>query len=187
MTSKSRNIVSFFLELIKIVAISLAIIIPIRYYLIQPFIVRGSSMEPNFFDGEYLIVDEISYRFEGPERGDVVVFKYPKDNTQYYIKRVIGLPQETVEIFQGKIIIYNNKYPEGNEMSESYLINIETPGDMKISIPGGNYFVLGDNRRASSDSRIWGLLPQNNIVGKVWVRGLPPKRLGIIKNPGYAF
>lgn len=185
--SKSKSLGLFILELLKIVVISLAIIIPVRYYLIQPFIVRGSSMEPNFFDGEYLIIDEISYRFEEPDRGDVVVFKYPKDNTQYYIKRVIGLPQETVEISDGRIIIYSNKYPEGSEFSEDYLVDIETPGDLKVSIPKDNYFVLGDNRRASSDSRIWGLLPEGNIVGRVWVRGLPPARLGIIKTPEYQF
>lgn len=183
--SKSKNFGSFLLELLKIVVISLAIIIPVRYYLIQPFIVRGSSMEPNFFDGEYLIIDEISYRFEGPERGDVVVFKYPKDNSQYYIKRIIGLPQETVEISDGGIIIYNNKYPEGMDFSESYLVDIKTPGDLEITIPKDNYFVLGDNRRASSDSRIWGLLPDSNIIGKAWVRGLPPDKLGIIKTPEY--
>lgn len=183
--SKTKNIGSFFLELLKIVVISLAIIIPIRYYLIQPFIVRGSSMEPSFFDGEYLIIDEISYRFDGPDRGDVIVFKYPKDNTQYYIKRIIGLPKETIEISEGKIIIYNNKYPEGMEFAESYLVDIETPGDLKEFIPEDNYFVLGDNRRASSDSRIWGLLPEHFIVGRAWIRGLPADRLGVIRTPMY--
>lgn len=185
--TKVKNAGPFLLELLKIVLISLAIIIPVRYYLIQPFIVRGSSMEPSFYDGEYLIIDEISYRFDEPERGDVIVFKYPKDNSQYYIKRIIGLPSETVEIEDGEIMIYNNKYPEGDELEEEYLVGIETPGDLKVSISEDNYFVLGDNRRASSDSRVWGLLPENNIIGKVWVRGLPPNRLGIIKTPEYQF
>jgi signal peptidase I len=185
--TKAKSAGSFLLELLKIVLISLAIIIPVRYYLIQPFIVRGSSMESNFYDGEYLIIDEISYRFDDPERGDVIVFKYPKDTSQYYIKRVIGLSQETVEIIDGEIIIYSNKYPEGKKLEENYLSGIETPGDLKITIADNNYFVLGDNRRASSDSRVWGLLPKKNIIGKVWVRGLPPNRLGVIRTPEYEF
>lgn len=184
--SKTKTVGAFFLELIKIVVISLAIIIPVRYYLIQPFIVRGSSMEPNFSDGQYLIIDEISYRFQDPKRGDVVVFKYPKDTSQYYIKRIIGLPLETVEISGGEITIYNNHYPEGIKILESYLIlNHETPGDIKISVPYNEYFVLGDNRRASSDSRVWGLLPRQDIVGKAWISGWPPERFGMIKTPAY--
>ena len=185
--TKAKSAGFFLLELLKIVLISLAIIIPIRYYLIQPFIVKGSSMEPSFYDGEYLIIDEISYRFDDPERGDVIVFKYPKDNSQYYIKRIVGLSKETVEITDGKIIIYNNKYPEGDELDEEYLVGIETPGDLKVSVADNNYFVLGDNRRASSDSRVWGLLPEKNIIGKVWVRGLPSNRLGVIRTPEYKF
>ena len=97
----------FLWETAKIIIISLAIIIPVRYFLIQPFFVRGASMEPNFHDGEYLIIDELSYRLGEPERGDVIIFKYPKDPSQYYIKRIIGLPTETVEIKDGQIIIYN--------------------------------------------------------------------------------
>ena len=185
--TKAKSAGSFLLELLKIVLISLAIIIPVRYYLIQPFIVRGSSMEPSFYDGEYLIIDEISYRFDNVERGDVIIFKYPKDNSQYYIKRVIGLPLETIEVDDGEVVIYNNKYPEGKNLEETYLSGIETPGDLKISVSENNYFVLGDNRRASSDSRVWGLLPEKNIIGKVWVRGLPPSRLGVIKMPEYEF
>ena len=185
---KSKNIGRFLLELFKIILISLAIIIPVRYYLIQPFIVRGSSMEPSFSDGEYLVIDEISYRFEGPKRGDVVIFKYPKDNSQYFIKRIIGLPSETVEISDGSIIIYNNEYPEGEDIDESYLPeDLETPGDLKVSVDQDSYFVLGDNRNASSDSRIWGLLPEDDLIGRVWVRGLPTDRIGIIKTPAYDY
>ncbi len=185
--TKAKSAGSFLLELLKIILISLAIIVPVRYYLIQPFIVRGSSMEHSFYDGEYLIVDEISYRFEQPERGDVIVFKYPKDITQYYIKRIIGLPQETVEVTDGEVIIYNNKYPEGEKLEEKYLDGVETPGNLKVSVPANNYFVLGDNRRASSDSRVWGFLPKDDIIGRVWVRGLPPSRIGAIKTPEYEF
>ena len=105
-------------ETVKIIVISLAIIIPIRYFLIQPFFVRGASMEPSFDNGEYLIIDEISYRFKEPTRGDVIVFKYPLDPSQYYIKRIIGLPEETIEISDSKVIIYNEKYPEGVMLNE---------------------------------------------------------------------
>ncbi|MBI5254729.1 signal peptidase I, partial [Candidatus Falkowbacteria bacterium] len=81
-------------DMVKVVCISLAIIIPVRYFLIQPFYVKGASMEPNFFDHEYLIINEIGYRFDAPQRGDIVVFKYPKDQSQYFIKRIVGLPGE---------------------------------------------------------------------------------------------
>ena len=143
-------------------------------------------MEPNFYDSEYLIIDEISYRFEEPIRGDVVVFKYPKDNSQYYIKRIVGLPGEEVEIKDGKIYVINTQYPEGVEIDETYL-DIETPGDIKVIVPEDSYFVLGDNRTASSDSRVWGSLPRKNIIGKVWIRGLPTDKIGIIKTPDYEF
>ena len=102
-----KKILYFIWEIVKIVVISLAIIIPIRYYLVQPFFVRGASMEPNFDNGEYLIIDELSYRFKEPGRGQVIVFKFPKDTSQYYIKRIIALPGETIEIRDKKIVIYN--------------------------------------------------------------------------------
>ena len=90
--AKVKAAASYILELVHVVVISLAIIIPIRYFLIQPFYVKGASMEPSFYDHEYLIIDEISYRFREPQRGDVVVFKYPNDPSQYFIKRIIGMP-----------------------------------------------------------------------------------------------
>src|SRR3989344_4060631 len=99
------EIASFFWETIKIVVISLIIILPIRYFIVQPFFVKGASMESNFEDGDYIFVDELSYGFGDPERGDVVIFRYPLDQSQFFIKRVIGLPNETVEIKEGKVII----------------------------------------------------------------------------------
>src|SRR3989339_2004483 len=98
----------FVLEVVQIVIISAAIIIPIRYFLIQPFYVKGASMEPNFYDHEYLIIDEISYRFHEPQRGDIVVFRYPDDPSQFFIKRLIGLPSEIIKINDGKITIIND-------------------------------------------------------------------------------
>jgi signal peptidase I len=177
---------SFIWEIAKIVVISLVIVIPIRYFLIQPFFVKGQSMEPSFDDGQYLIVDEISYRLHQPERGDVIVFKYPNDPSQYYIKRIIGLPGETVEIVGGGIIIYNDQHPQGLVLDEEkYLDAVKTMGDMKITLDGSQYFVLGDNRSASSDSRRWGPLDKGFIVGRVWVRVWPFDKANIFATPNY--
>jgi len=170
-----KKIFIFIWETIKIVVISLAIIIPVRYYLIQPFFVRGASMTPNFDSGQYLVIDEISYRFEEPERGEVVVFKYPLDTSQYYIKRIVGLPGETVEIKDGQVIIYNQDYPQGMVLDESSYLAAGTItwGETKIELSKDEYFVLGDNRQASSDSRRWGELDEENIIGRVWLRAWP--------------
>jgi len=165
----------FALEIVRIVVISLAIIIPVRYYLIQPFFVRGASMQPNFDNGEYLIIDEISYRFEEPQRGEPIVFKYPKDPSQYYIKRIVALPGETIEIRDKQIIIYNQEFPQGIILDEStYLANGQaTWGNVRMELAEDEYFVLGDNRGASSDSRQWGSLPARYIIGRVWLRAWP--------------
>jgi len=162
-------------ETFKIVVISLAIILPIRYYFVQPFFVRGASMEPNFDSGQYLVVNEISYRFGEPKRGEVIVFKYPLNPSQYYIKRIIGLPGETIEIKDGKVYIYNSQFPEGKVLDESAYLpsDTKTPGNLKVALGEKEYFVLGDNRWASSDSRQWGVLPEENIIGRVWVRAWP--------------
>ena len=100
-----NEMLMFVWETIKVVVVSLAIILPIRYYLVQPFFVKGASMEANFEDGDYLLVDEISYRFSEPARGDVIIFRYPEDRSQFFIKRIIGLPGETVEIKSNKVTI----------------------------------------------------------------------------------
>lgn len=177
---------SFIGEVIKVAVISLAIVVPVRYFLIQPFFVRGQSMEPNFSDGQYLVIDEISYRLTEPKRGEVVVFKYPNDPSQYYIKRIVGLPNETVEVDSGRVIIYNEEFPSGVEIKENYLEPLlTTPGLTKVELGPAEYFVLGDNRRASSDSRVWGSLPADNIVGRVWVRGWPINEAGAFHLPQY--
>jgi len=170
-----KKLFIFIWEIVKIVAISLAIIIPIRYYLIQPFFVRGASMEPNFDDGQYLVIDEISYRFNDPDRGDVIVFKYPLDPSQYYIKRVIGLPGEKIEIKDNSIFIYNSEFPQGIILNESYYLpeGRITRGNINVKLNDDEYFVLGDNRSASSDSRQWGSLSKDNIIGRVWLRAWP--------------
>lgn len=161
-------------ELIQVVSISLAIIIPVRYFLIQPFYVKGASMEPNFFDHEYLIIDELSYRLKDPIRGDIVVFRYPRDPSQHFIKRVIGLPNETVEVAECKVKIYNDKHPNGIVLDEAqYLDQDCTAASVNVTLKPNEYFLLGDNRPLSLDSRYFGPVKRDDIVGKVWVRGFP--------------
>lgn len=165
-------------ESIKVVVISLAIIVPVRYFLIQPFYVKGASMEPNFYDHEYLIIDEISYRFIPPKRGDIVVFRYPRDPSQYFIKRIVGLPEEKVEIKKGKVSIFNQEFPLGSVLKEEYLARgMTTPGELSIILKEDEYFVLGDNRSSSLDSRSFGPVPKKLLVGRAWVRGWPLERI----------
>ncbi len=185
--SPRAGIARFFLELVQVLAISLVIIIPIRYFLIQPFYVRGASMEPNFFDHEYLIIDEISYRFREPTRGEIVVFKYPVDPSQYFIKRVIGTPGDTVEIANGKIKIYNTEHPNGIALDEtSYLDQDKTTPDRTVTLKENQYFLMGDNRSASLDSRIFGPVDRSYLVGRVAVRGYPIDRWKLFEAPHYS-
>lgn len=179
-----RNFIQTVLETIEIFLIALAIVVPIRYFLFQPFFVSGASMEPNFQSGEYLLIDEISYRFREPRRGEVIVFHYPRDPSNFFIKRIIGLPGETIEIEGGEIKIYNLESPEGEILKEHYIQEL-TPGDIKISLKKDEYFVLGDNRDHSSDSRTWGPLKRNNIIGRTWVSIFLPKGIKLLVPPKY--
>jgi len=173
-------------EILEVVVISLLIVVPIRYFLVQPFFVKGASMEPNFKDGEYLIVDEISYRLGEPKRGDVIVFKYPLDPSQYYIKRIVGLPKETVEIKDGKITIFNNLYPDGLILNEAYLPQgLATNSNAEARLGSKEYFVLGDNRTSSFDSRRWGTLSRENIIGRAALRAWPFASAQLIFAPNY--
>ena len=182
-----KSIKAFVWDLVKILAISLVIIIPFRLLVAEPFVVSGSSMLPNFHNKDYLIVDRISYRSREPQRGDVVVMKYPKDTSQYFIKRIIGLPGEKIELRNGKAVITNSEHPEGWELEENYLPkNIATLGKPgPYTLGSGEYFVLGDNRTASSDSRVWGILPEDDIVGRAFLRAFPLGNFGLIKTPTY--
>lgn len=172
----------FILELTKVVIVSLVIIVPIRYFVIQPFYVKGASMEPNFYDHEYLVVDEISYRFNAPSRGDIVVFRYPRDPQEFFIKRIIGLPGEKIQIKEGKVFIYSNERPEGYELIEDYLDkNTKTYSldSEVIELSSNEYFVLGDNRDSSKDSRSFGAVNRSFLIGKVALRGWPLDRARI--------
>ena len=162
-------------EVFSIVVISLIIVIPIRYFLVQPFVVKGKSMEPNFSNQQYLVINELDYRLHFPSRLDVIVFKYPNDPSEYYIKRVIGLPGEKIEINSGQVVIYNTDHPDGQVLDESAYLpaGTVTKPDMIVQLDTDEYFVLGDNRDESSDSRFWGTLPSDLIIGKVWVRAFP--------------
>jgi signal peptidase I len=171
-----KKFLLFIWEITKVAAVSLAIILPVRYFLIQPFYVKGASMEPNFHDNEYLIIDELSYRFTPPVRGQVIVFRYPRNPQEYFIKRVIALPGEEVRVQDGKVTIFNTEHPEGFTISESYLpSDLLTYNDTeeKIVVGPNEYFVLGDNRGASKDSRSFGPVNKSFITGKVLFRGWP--------------
>ncbi|OGZ56218.1 MAG: signal peptidase I [Candidatus Ryanbacteria bacterium RIFCSPLOWO2_02_FULL_45_11c] len=170
-------------EFAKIVFISLAIVLPIRFFVAQPFIVNGASMEPTFHDGEYLIVDELSYFLRSPKRGEVIVFRYPKDPSQFFIKRIIGLPGETIIVENGTVAIQNEAYPNGAVLEETYLpLLLETAPNGRTELGAGEYFVLGDNRRQSSDSRQWGILDDSFLVGRTLLRLWPVADVGVVTN-----
>ncbi len=172
-------------EVVKIVAISLAIFLPVRYYLIQPFYVKGASMKPNFSSYQYLIVDEISYRFQSPQRGQIIVFRYPRNPQEYFIKRIIALPGEGIKISNGQIEIFNKLHPQGFVLKENYLFpGTETYSKTtsKITLAKDEYYVLGDNRMASMDSRSFGPVNSSFIIGKVAFRGWPLSKIKIFDN-----
>jgi signal peptidase I len=170
----------FFKELLKFTFIAFLIVVPFRWFIAQPFIVNGASMEPTFHPGEYLIVDQLSYRiFENPERGEVIIFRYPEDPRKFFIKRVIGLPGETLEIKGKEIKIVNNEYPGGFSLSEEYILEGKDEYQ-KVLLKDDEYFVMGDNRGFSSDSRIWGPLKESLIVGRPLIRLFPINRMNIL-------
>ena len=159
----------------KFVLIILLIVVPVRIFIAQPFIVNGASMDPTFEHGEYLIVDQVSYRFNKPERGDVIVFKYPNDTRQFFIKRVVGLPGERIKIDGTEVTIFNETFPEGTVLDEPYIKSKSRHGSKPdITLSNSEYYVLGDNRLESSDSRSWGPLRKELIIGRPLIRLLPP-------------
>lgn len=191
---------SFIWEVVKVFFWALIIIIPIRVFLFQPFFVQGASMEPNFEDGDYLIINELGYKETNLDiqnfhiftvnskkdlvRGDVVVFRYPLNPKQFFIKRIIGLPGERVTIENGKITIYNEQNPGGFVLDESGYISkgiiTTSAAPIDVQLDNQKYFVLGDNRQASHDSRAWGPLPKNDVVGKVLIRAWPVTKAEIL-------
>jgi signal peptidase I len=172
---------SFWGEIIKFTIIAVVVVVPFRMFIAQPFIVSGASMYPSFKDGEYLIVDQISLQFEEPKRDDVVIFRYPKDPSTFFIKRVIGLPGEKVSIKSGVITIKNKANPKGFTLSDSYVEESKKKHDDldEKELSDKEYFVMGDNRGGSFDSREWGPVSENLIVGRPLFRVLPVSRIGI--------
>jgi signal peptidase I len=167
-------------EIVTFALIALLIVVPIRWFIAEPFIVRGASMEPTFENGEYLIVDQISYRFSKPERGDVIIMRYPKDPSTFFIKRIIGLPNETVEFSGDAVTILRGTTAKPLTLDESFLDPSRVRKEYNTYALGPDeYFVMGDNRIASSDSRSWGALPAEDIVGRTFLRLFPPTRIAL--------
>jgi signal peptidase I len=171
-------------EIIQFALIALLVVVPIRLFVAQPFIVSGASMENTFHTGEYLIVDQLSYYFHTPKRGDVVVFRYPKDPSKFFIKRVIGVPGDTITIEQGTVTIQNESNKDGVVLTEPYAEPTPIAGRITDTLGDREYFVMGDNRDESLDSRSWGILQQERIIGRAWLRLFPPGEIDYL--PGVA-
>lgn len=166
-------------EIFQFALIAIFIVLPFRLYIAQPFIVNGASMDPTFHNGEYLIVDQLTYKLSHVNRGDVIIFKYPEDPSKFFIKRIIGLPGETVDINDGVITIINDQNPDGLTLSEPF-IEFTKIDSSTTTLGESEYFVMGDNRNNSSDSRVWGALPEENIVGRPVLRLLPFSELDLL-------
>lgn len=170
------HVIDFFQTLVVFAAIGTAI-----YWLIaQPHKVSGSSMFPNFKNGDYIITDKLTYRVSDPKRGDIVVFKNPKDETQDFIKRIIGVPGDRIKVEGGKV------YLNGTELTEPYLAEtvVTNPGSFaregqEVTVEAGHYLTFGDNRPASSDSREWGQITRAELIGKVFFRYWPATEVGL--------
>ena len=166
-------------DLLRFGLIAVLIVLPIRIFIAQPFIVSGSSMVPTFENGEYLIIDELSYHLRQPERGEVVVFRYPKNTKLFFIKRIIGLPGETIKINGESITVKNSEQKESIKLDESYIKN-QSSNNLEMSLGVDEYFVMGDNRAYSSDSRAWGALPEKLIIGRAFLRLWPIAQAGLL-------
>ncbi len=160
-------------EIIQFALIALIIVVPVRMFIAQPFIVSGASMENTFHTGEYLIIDQLSYNFQEPQAGDVIVFRYPKNPSTFFIKRIIGTPGDTVSIDGNVVTITNDEHPNGYVLKEPYIAEMSPNTFLTETLDDREYFVMGDNRNKSSDSRVWGTLQRENIIGRVFLRLFP--------------
>jgi signal peptidase I len=161
-------------EIIRFALLAIIIVVPIRMFIAQPFIVSGASMNNTFENGQYLIVDQLSYYLDDPARGDVVIFRYPRDPSKFFIKRVIGLPGDTLTIEESNVTITNEANPDGYVLNEPYVKSMQTDAPRTEVMGPREYFVMGDNRDQSSDSRVWGVLQEERIIGRAWLRLFPP-------------
>lgn len=181
-----KRLGAFFFDIIQVVVFAIALFLFMYLLVFQPHKIKGDSMQPNYPDSEYLLTDKVTYRFNEPKRGDVIVFEAPGGTGDEYIKRIIGLPGETVSLREGKVFI------NGQRLEEKYLTDsVYTQGGMflengsAITVVAGEYFVLGDNRLYSSDSRSWGLVSKNKIRGRAWLIYWPPQRAGVVPKVSY--
>jgi len=185
------SIWSVIVDIIETVVVAAAIFVVVYLFLLQPHQVKGASMEPNFHDGEYILTDKVSYRFNQPKRGDVVIFKSPTNPDVDFIKRIIGLPGEKIEIKNGNVIIFNSQAPNGFTLSEPYQIMEPLAGGSYlregkiVEVPADSYIVFGDNRTHSYDSREWGPITKKDIIGKAWLRYWPLSKIALIKSATY--
>jgi signal peptidase I len=163
------------MEIVRFALIALLIVVPVRMFIAQPFIVSGASMEETFQSGEYLIVDQVTYHLHSPQRGDVVVFRYPRDPSKFFIKRVIGIPGDTITIDNTTVRISNEDFPNGFILDEPYVATMEQGSNLTEKLGDREYFVMGDNRDHSSDSRAWGVLQEERIIGRAFLRLFPPQ------------
>ena len=176
-----RSLWLFFLDFLETIVVSLAVFALVYIFLFQPHQVDGHSMEPNFHNGEYILTDKVSYRLHAPSRGDVVVFHSPQDERVDFIKRIIGLPGDTIMVKDGYAYVNNVKLPEpyindpGKVLPGAFLAEA-TP----VTVPDGEYFVMGDNRLHSSDSREWGFVTRQEIVGRAFFRYWPISDIGLV-------
>jgi len=181
-----RQFFASILEVLEIIAVAVVAVFLVRNFLVQPFLVSGGSMYPNFENGDYLLVDELTYRFRLPERGEVVVFKYPSDPSTYFVKRIIGLPGERIVMKDGEVTVFNEGHPQGFVLDEVYLPKgTTTSGSGVYDLKSNEYLMLGDNRPFSFDSRSWGPLPQPDIVGLVRLRLWPLNEITAFAAPRY--
>lgn len=183
-----KKIASFFLEIVQVFVFSVALFLFLYLLVLQPHKIKGDSMQPNFPDGEYLLTDKVTYRFNEPQRGDVVVFKAPGTDGDEYIKRIIGLPGEEVSIRNGSVYV-DNRILEESYLADSVYTNngIFLKNTDSVLVPQGSYFVLGDNRPFSSDSRSWGFITKMDITGRAWLIYWPPQKSGVVELPTYKF
>ncbi len=178
--AKKSAVKSLLKEILIFAVIAFGIVLPFRIYIAEPYIVDGASMDPTFHTGDYLIVDKLSYELGAPKRNTVIVFKYPNDPSKNFIKRVIGLPGETVVIKDTVVKIVNAEHPEGLVVDQSYVAHLGLPINLEYKLSGDEYFVMGDNRAESFDSRSWGPLNKKFILGEPVLQLWPLNQISIL-------
>ena len=176
-----RSRLWIFIENVLYFAGAIGLALLIQAFVIRPFIVSGNSMDPNIKNGQYLIIDGVTYRFREPARGDVIVFRAPPEPSKFYIKRIIGVPGDTVDIRGSTVTITNTTHPDGLVLNDSFITH-KNSDTLRITVPEGSFFVMGDNRAQSSDSRVWGPVPRNYMDGRALLRLFPFSTVGV--NPG---